>query len=293
MLSKICAIIMSLVTVCTTLVGMVKKDYKVYTDVAYGTEEREVMDIYVPNSALKRDDNACLLFIHGGSWSGGDKSQMAPFCQIAAANGYIAATMSYTLFSMETADTFDVFITVDEIGMALQKIKDFSDENNLHITKAATSGYSSGAHISMLYSYSRMESFPLDLPFTMNMVGPSDLSFDVWGNTGYRLASMLSGQEITEAMIADGSAQAVVDKVSPVKYVTAATMPSLFAYAGKDNTVPAGNAQAVKDAFDAAGAPYDFILYPHADHIIFLRDPHKTVELLNALLDYCKTYFGY
>ena len=176
---------------------------------------------------------------------------------------------------------------------ALQKIKDFSDEKDLHITKAATSGYSSGAHISMLYSYARTDTFPLELPFTMNMVGPSDLSYSVWGDTGYRLASMLSGTQITEAMIADGSAQAVVDSVSPVKYVNANTMPSLFAYGGQDNTVPAGNAQAVKDAFDAAGAPYDFILFPHADHIIFLRDPHKTVELLNALLDYCKTYFGY
>ncbi len=25
----------------------------------------------------------------------------------------------------------------------------------------------------------------------------------------------------------------------------------------------------------------------------FLRDPNKTVELLNVLLDYCETYFGY
>ncbi len=138
-----------------------------------------------------------------------------------------------------------------------------------------------------------MDFFPLELPFTMNMVGPSDLSYDVWGNTGYRLASMLTGQEITEEMIADGSAQAIVDTVSPVKYVTADTMPSLFAYAGKDNTVPAGNAQAVRDAFDNAGAPYDCILYPLADHIIFLRDLDKTVELLNALLDYCENYFGY
>jgi len=29
--------------------------------VVYGTEEREVLDIYVPNSALEREDNACLL----------------------------------------------------------------------------------------------------------------------------------------------------------------------------------------------------------------------------------------
>lgn len=293
MFSKIIAFFMSLSLAFSTLIGMAKKDYVVYSDLAYGTEEREVLDLYVPNSALSRDENAVLLFIHGGSWSSGDKSQMAPFCQIAAANGYVAATMSYTLFSAENAADFNVFKTVDEIGMALQKIKDFSDEKGLNITKAATSGYSSGAHISMLYSYSRADSSPIALPFTMNMVGPSDFSYDVWGDAGYRLASMLSGRAVTEAMIEDGSAQEVVDYVSPVKYVTANSIPSLFAYAGRDSVVPAGNAQSVRDAFDAAGAPYDFILFPHADHIIFLSDPHKTLELLSSLIQYCKDYFGY
>ena len=61
MFTKLCAFFMALATVFTTLIGMAKKDYTVYTDVAYGTEEREVMDIYVPNSALEREDNACLL----------------------------------------------------------------------------------------------------------------------------------------------------------------------------------------------------------------------------------------
>lgn len=46
---------------------------------------------------------------------------------------------------------------VDEIGMAVQRIKKFSDNLGLNITKLATSGYSAGAHLSALYAYSRAD----------------------------------------------------------------------------------------------------------------------------------------
>ena len=49
--------------------------YKVYRNVNYGDSEYKVMDVYIPKRAKKRENNGCVLFIHGGSWSGGDKAE--------------------------------------------------------------------------------------------------------------------------------------------------------------------------------------------------------------------------
>lgn len=74
------------------------KDYDVYNNVAYGTGDREVMDIYIPHTAENFEENGCVLYIHGGSWTSGDKGDRASECKKTVKRGYITATMNYMLF---------------------------------------------------------------------------------------------------------------------------------------------------------------------------------------------------
>ena len=295
-MEKLFAFIMSIITMITSLLTSffpsAQKNYEVFKDVEYGDEVREVMDIYIPDSSYENTDNGCILFIHGGSWTSGDKKDMASRCQEMANKGYVTATMSYTLFSEEIADWFTVDIMLDEIGMALQKVKDFAFEKGVTVTKACTSGFSSGAHISMLYSYSRKSESPLELTFTANQVGPSDFSVDVWGELGLTIAGLLSGTPITDEMISNGEAEKVIASVSPAAYINQNSIPSLFGYGGKDTIVPAGNGEAVKNAFEKSGVKFDFILYPNSNHLL-LSDPDSSVLYQQTFDEYCKTYFGY
>ena len=178
----------------------------------------------------------------------------------------------------------------DEIDMAIKKIKDFSDEKELNITKLAVSGYSAGAHLSMLYGFSRADEAAIELVFTANQVGPSDFHSEVWGSTS--LASMLSGIEITEEMIENGKAEDVINLVSPTAYVTKDTVPSILAYGGTDMIVPSGNAERIKSAFENSGAIHSYILYPLSNHGLGL-DPLCEMVYINTVEQYCKDYFGY
>lgn len=47
--------------------------FKPYFNVKYGEGQEQVMDIYVPDSAYDREYNGVVLYIHGSSWTGGDK----------------------------------------------------------------------------------------------------------------------------------------------------------------------------------------------------------------------------
>lgn len=295
-MDKIIAFIMSVITMIssffTSLFPFLQKDYETFKDIPYGIETREVMDIYIPDSAYEREENGCILFIHGGSWSGGDKKDMTSMCKEMAEKGYVTATMSYTLYSEENADSFTVDIMLDEIGMALEKLKSFSAEKGVNVTSACTSGFSSGAHISMLYSYSRAAEAPIKLAFTANQVGPSDFSYDIWGELGFGLASALSGTVITEEMLTNGEAEKIIASVSPVAYVNANSIPSLFAYGGKDTIVPIGNGNSIKTVFEKSGVEFDYILFPNSNHPLW-SDPDCTELYQQTFEDYCKTYFGY
>lgn len=290
-LQRIIAVLLSSVSILTTFLGNLSfEKYDIYTDLVYGEAERNIMDIYVPESAYNNEHNGVILYIHGGSWTSGKKEDMSARCKRFANKGYITATMNYTLYADGLFGKVTALTMCDEIDLAIDRIKSFSEEKDLKINKLAVSGYSAGAHLSMLYGFSRADKSSIELVFTANQVGPSDFHKEVWGSTG--LASMLSGIEITEEMISNGKAEEVIKLVSPTAYVTEKTVPSILAYGGTDMIVPSGNAERIKEAFEKSGAEHSYILYPLSNHGLGL-DPLCEMEYNNMVEQYCKNYFGY
>ncbi|MBQ4604787.1 MAG: alpha/beta hydrolase [Clostridia bacterium] len=289
-LQRIIAVLLSSFSVFSTFIGGLSfEKYDVYKNLAYGEAERNIMDIYVPESAYDNEYNGVILYSHGGSWTGGKKEDMAEKCERFAKKGYITATMNYTLYADGLFGKVTALTMCDEIGKAINRIKAFSDEKELNITKLAVSGYSAGAHLSMLYGFSRGDDSAIELVFTANQVGPSDFHAEVWGSTG--LASMLSGIEITQDMT-ESEKEEVINLVSPTAYVTKDTVPSILAYGGTDMIVPSGNAERIKAAFENAGAVHSYILYPLSNHGLGL-DPLCEMEYINTVEQYCTEYFGY
>ena len=296
-MQKILALILTIQLFFTSGFGLIGEKYDVFENIRYGEAERDLVTVYVPKNAYERDYNACILIIHGGSWTGGEKEDMAPFCKKIAMKGYITATMSYSLCKNNEVSDVTVYTMLDEITECIGAIKDFGDENDLNISKLATMGYSAGGHISMLYSYARPEDSAIKLSFTANRVGPSDMTPNAWGEmTSYGLTSMLTGTEITDEMKKNGEANRLANEISPVNYVNENTMPSIFAYAGMDPIVTIGNRTAMvnkfKETFGENGNNYRFIFYPFSGHGLLL-DPVSEKCYFDALYDYCETYFGY
>ncbi len=295
-MQKILAMILSIGLMFNTFFGLLGEKYVVTENIRYGEAERDLVTVYVPDSALLREENACILFIHGGSWTGGEKEDMDPLCRKLTKKGYITATMSYSLCSEETFGSVTVYTMLDEISLCIAALRDYSEENGLNITKLATSGYSAGGHISMLYSYARPADAVIPLAFTANRVGPADMTAAAWGPAAYRLTAQLTGVEITDEMKENGEADALCREISPVTYVNGDTIPSLFAYAGNDPIVTRGNRKAMEKTFSEVfgenGNGYRYVFYPFSGHGLLL-DPISEECYYTALDEYCKTYFGY
>ena len=289
------AVYMTVITMLGSMLGIggYSTDYEVYSDIVYSeASERNVLDLYIPKAAYVRNENGFVLLIHGGSWATGNKEDKAADCIEIAARGYIAATMSFTLRSGETEDSYSIDTVLDEIGLAVAKVKEFAAEKGIKITKVAPSGYSSGAHLAMMYSYARADKSPVEIAFTANRVGPSDFSEEAWGKSGPSLARSLAGKEIVEKFTEEGREDEIVAYVSPVTYVTKESVPSLFGYGALDVVVPAGNRDSIIGAFKKAGAPYDYVLYPVSGHGLKLNHITPAAKKYSSMLfSYCEKYF--
>ena len=293
-MQRLLGMLLTLILMLQTMFGLFGQKYAVYENIRYGEAERDLVTVYVPKNAYDREDNACILYIHGGSWTGGEKEDMAPHCKKLAMKGYITATMSYSLCGNPEGTT--VYTMLDEITQCIQAIKDFGEEKELNITKLATSGYSAGGHISMLYSYARPDESPIPLAFTANRVGPSDLTYEAWADASYHLTSMLCGVAVTAEMKENGEADRLAREISPVCYVNENTMTSVFCYAGNDPIVTKGNRESMekvfKETFGENGNNYEYIFYPMSGHGLLL-DPVSESKYDKAVYRYCETYFGY
>ena len=140
-------------------------------------------DLYVPAEASKESHQNVVLFIHGGAWISGLKTDVNPYVKLFANKGYISATIEYTLLNKDMNDkSLSVFRDLDEIDACIETIKaslvelGYSAEK-LHLV---IGGASSGAHLAMLYSYSRGSTCPMDIKFIVDAVGPTDIQESAW-----------------------------------------------------------------------------------------------------------------
>lgn len=300
MWEKIVAFFMSVIAFFSSLFGFsTGHEYKLFKNVAYGAHERQVVDICLPTDSDK-DEIGLVLFIHGGAWILADKEGYEDNIEgICEDYGYAAAALNYRYLSEDT-DMYDI---LDDIESALATVKQTASENGLKVTKVLLTGSSAGAHLSMLYAYSRKDTAPIEPVAVVNYCGPTDLTDDNYyynsdlGEDGAlgddefiaQLFSYACGKDFTYET--RDSAIEELKKVSPLYYVDENTVPTVINHGQKDNIVPFSNASALVKKFDECGVKYDLNIYPNSSHGLDKdKQCSKTADKLFE--EYMKTYLG-
>ena len=87
---------------------------------AYGSREHNKYDLYLPIDATQQDSLALILYVHGGSWIGGDKNMHDLDCLTWLKRGYATATMNYSLLN---EDGVSIPVMLREISSCIQHIR--------------------------------------------------------------------------------------------------------------------------------------------------------------------------
>ena len=265
-----------------------------FTDVAYGSREHNTYDLYLPNDAAQQESLALILYVHGGSWLGGDKNEHHGDCYSWVQKGYATATMNYSLLN---EDGVSIPTMLEEIGSCIQHIEEFAARKGVRIRQMAIGGTSAGGHLAMMYAYGRPHCLPLR--FATIKVGPSDLRIlcpydgNAKAEDVEKFAFSCTGQHRDVSALTPELLDSIKLQASPIAYINDSTaLPAIFAYGGNDGLVKPENYRQLQARYDSLGKSYDLIVFPNSGHLL-ISDKDCSERYDSTMNVYCKKYFGY
>jgi len=266
-----------------------KDDGRVLSGLSYGEGGAKKYDLYLHKSIDPKSEVPLLLFVHGGSWMFGQRGDMAYACKYYGKKGCITATMDYSLIS-EDHPEITIKTMLDEITACTTAIKKQLEQEGYHVSGMAIGGTSAGGHLSLLYAYSRASESAIPLAFVFEKVGPVAFSKEVWG--AKNAASMLSlgmGKKFSQEQLGTPEGIEAANSLSPLHFVGEKTVPTIFAYGGKDTLVKPVHRDGLAKALEEHHVPNIRIDFPNSDHAMW-NDPDCMEKFREAVLKYCSQY---
>ncbi len=113
---------------------------RVQADIAYGSREREVLDLVFPDKPAS--DAPLHVFIHGGYWRSGEKADYRLVATPVLEAGGIAAFVEYDLMPGQR-----LAVLVDQVRRAVCWLQDNATRFGANPERITVSGHSAGAHL--------------------------------------------------------------------------------------------------------------------------------------------------
>lgn len=244
----------------TRLFSFGSPDVRVETLVYAAPEGRQPLhlDLYGGPDPGKR--RPLVVIIHGGSWSGGDKTQLPAMARRLASDGWAVASIDYRL-----APAHRYPAAVDDVRAAVDFLRGQSDELDIDADSIVLYGRSAGAHLALLAAYR------WHAPFVRGVVGlyaPSDLDWS-WEHptnplvldTPTTLGNFLGGpRDASEEL------RRTYTEASPYTWVDAESPPTLLVHGGRDELVFARQSDRLGAKLAAAHVPSFVLRLPWATH---------------------------
>ncbi len=229
----------------------------VQKDIEYGVQggEKLLLDIYQPAERASQPRPAVVL-IHGGSWTGYDKSTMVGMGNFLARSGFVAASVDYRLLHGST-DRWPA--QLDDIQRSVRWLRANAAKYNIDADRIGAFGHSSGAQLAALLGMedTRDNSDPALAKYSsrvqavVNVSGPSDFLSN-HDPDGDALLTSLFGGDFTR--LPD-----VWRDASPVSHVDKSNAPFLIVHGTHDDMVAIAQAQELYDKLHTAGVPVTFV----------------------------------
>lgn len=231
--------------------------YRKLADVPYSLASAEnMMDVYFPKVY---DSAKVILYIHGGSWTAGDKGEFPKSLleDLVGKRKYILVSMNYRLIK----DGKNRFPSqMEDVASAMKFLTGAAKKFHFNGKEFALMGGSAGAYMAMLYAYG------YDVNRQVKTV------IDLWGPTDLTDASVRTpdsdADRISVNLLGDTDAQAKISfEASPFHRVTkASAVPTVFFHGGADPLVPVGQADKMYKKLVSLNVPAKYEVYPNEKH---------------------------
>ena len=222
---------------------------KVTRDQSYGPDVRNKLDVYAPQDA---HGAPTILFIHGGSWQGGDKAGHAFVGESLARAGYVVGVMNYRLAPQNRYPSY-----VQDGAAALKWLRDHAGQFGGNPNDLFVSGHSAGGfNAAELVDHARWLA-EVNVPVSsvrgvIGIAGPYSYDFRQYQS---RVAFPEGGHP---------------DDIMPDRHIRPDAPPHLLLVAEKDTVVHPQNALNMEAALQKAGIPVQRVVLPRLNHVTIM-----------------------
>ena len=221
--------------------------YHVVRDLAYGSDPRQKLDLYVPDKLA--GPAPMLLFFYGGSWTGGSKARYFAFGQAFASKGIITAVADYRLYPQVRYPAF-----VEDGAHAFAWLHAHAAGYGGDASGIFLAGHSAGAYIAVMLaadgSYlAAADVDPASVRGVIGIAGPYDFL-------------PLKDDELIAIFGGANRAQ-----TQPIHYIDGVRPPMLLETGTEDTIVSPGNTSRLAARLRATGSPVQERQYPGIGHI--------------------------
>ncbi len=269
---------------------------KVVDGAAYGRHARQRLDVYAPVRAKGRPSpevatgaatgvaktgapgapaggHPVVVFVYGGSWTGGDRRHYGFLGHALAARGFVTVVPDYRLVPEVAYPAF-----VEDAAAAVRWARAHAPAHGGDPERIAVAGHSAGAYNALMLASDPKYTDPaspdhLPLAAAVGLAGPYDfLPLDV---------------RATRRAFAGAPD---LPATQPVNIVTADGPPLLLAHGSDDTTVRPANSRALAQAARAQGRDVRLELYPDTGHAEILLAFTRLFRGEPPVLDHVTTF---
>jgi acetyl esterase/lipase len=218
--------------------------------IVYGTGGGKplLLDLAQPPLPRKQPRPA-VVFIHGGAWSGADRTNGHPIIRLLAANGFVAVSIDYRLSGQAAFPA-----QLEDGKCAVRFLRAQAQQYHLDPKRIGVAGGSAGGHLAALVGLT---------PRTAGLEGSGG-----WDDTSSQVSAVADLYGISD-LAALFDEKTLVDatkklmrttpqenperyrQASPLALVSAAAPPFYLAHGDRDTTVPFSHSQKLADALQA------------------------------------------
>jgi acetyl esterase/lipase len=237
-------------------------DHSVY-DVPYAQgyegEEFLTLDVHYPAQA---HDLPVIVYIHGGGWTEGDKSQMTVWCQRMSGRGYVVFNVNYRL-----APAYPFPAAVNDCLGALAWVRRHAREYGGDPARIGLTGGSAGAHLCALVATAAQDPFWKPTGFEeQSLAGVVKAQVPFFGVYDFHVPDVIHLAGLHKKFL--GGTPAEIPQVyllaSPVSHVSANAPPTLLVCGKLDPLFHQSNLY--YRALLAAGVHVEYATYPWQTH---------------------------
>ena len=230
---------------------------KTITDVSYGTDPAQVMDIYLPANR-STSETKVLVMIHGGGWVSGDKADFNDYVDTMQRRlpGYAIFNINYRL----AGTGVNLFPTQEnDVNTAIQFI--YSKRSEYEISdNYALLGASAGAHLALLQGYKYFN--PVKVKAIVDFFGPADMRAMFYNPT-----PLMDSLPILAVMGFSPTQDSLLyARSSPINYVSADTPPTIIFHGDADVVVRHEQSDSLFARLDSANATATKKIYAGENH---------------------------